>query len=147
MLHRLIDNVKTTSGVALRLAALAAACAVAIFIATAFLCAAIFVTVLQRYGLPEACLAGAGVFIVLALLATLSYFICKRDARRAALEAESEKSALAAALSDPAMISIALQVARTVGFKRLVPLLAIAGIALGLTAHHRRDSAERSESE
>jgi hypothetical protein len=29
--------------------------------------------------------------------------------------------------------------ARTIGFKRLVPLLAIAGVALGLSANRRRN--------
>ena len=138
MLHHMIDDLKTTSAVALRLTGLVIACAAALFITTGFLCAAIFVVVLQRYGLSEACLAGAAVFLVLTLITALVYLLYKRETQREAVE--EEKSALTAALSDPAMIAVALQVGRAIGFKRLVPLFAIAGVALGLSASRRRNA-------
>lgn len=137
MLHHMIDDLKTTSAAALRLMGLVIASVVALFITTGFLCAAIFTMVLQRYGLPEACLAGAAVFFVFALITALVYLLYKRETQRE--PAEAAKSALAAALSDPAMIAVGLQMARTIGFKRLVPLLAIAGVALGLSANRRRN--------
>jgi hypothetical protein len=37
-------------------------------------------------------------------------------------------------LADPAMLAIALQVVRAVGIKRLVPILAVGGVALGFLA-------------
>lgn len=144
MLHHMIDDLKTRSAVAVRLAGLAMSCAIALFITTAFLCAAIFVVVLERYGLADACLAGAAVFFVLTLITALVYVLYEREARRERESVEAEKSALAAALSDPAMITVALQVARTIGFKRLVPLLAIAGVAFGLSAHRRREGADHT---
>lgn len=138
----MIDDLKTTSAVALRLAGLLVASAVALFVTTGFLCAAIFIVVLQRYGLPEACLAGAAVFFILTLITALIYLLYKRETQREPVE---EKSALTVALGDPAMIAVALQVGRAVGFKRLVPLLAIAGIAFGLSANRRRDGADHVE--
>jgi hypothetical protein len=136
MLHHLIDDLKASSAVALRLSALAIGCGLALFITTGFLCAAIFVVVLQRYGLPEACLAGAAVFLILTLITALAYVLYVRELRQEAAAA-SEKSAIASVLSDPAMIAVAVQIARTVGMKRLVPLLAITGVALGLFAGRR----------
>ena len=112
-------------------------------LATGFLCAAIFVVVLQRYGLAEACLAGAAVFLILTLITALAYMLYTRQTRREV--AEVEKSAIAAALSDPAMIAVVIQVARAIGLKRLVPLLAIAGVAAGLSAHRRRDGADQAD--
>jgi glucan phosphoethanolaminetransferase (alkaline phosphatase superfamily) len=143
MLHHMIDDLKTTSAVALRLTGLLLASAVALFVTTGFLCAAIFIVVLQRYGLPEACLAGAAVFFILTLITALIYMLYKRETQRQPVEAEN--SALTAALNDPAMIAVALQVGRAIGFKRLVPLLAIAGVALGLSANRRRDGANHVE--
>jgi hypothetical protein len=143
MLHHMIDDLKTTTAVALRLSALAIACGAALFITTGFLCAAIFVVVLQRYGLSEACLAGAAVFLIFTLITALAYVLYVRETRREAVE--TEKSALAAAISDPAMIAVALQVARAVGIKRLMPFLAIAGVAFGLAAHRRRDGADQTD--
>ena len=49
--------------------ALVIAVAASLFVTTAFLCAAVFVAVLNRYGLVEACLAGAGIYLVVTLLA------------------------------------------------------------------------------
>jgi len=137
MLQRMIDDVKTSSGTALRLSALAVACAISIFVTTGFLCAALFIVILQRYGLVEACLVGAIVYFVVTLIAAGCYFLYRHEVRKR--EVEAEKSVLASALADPAMIAVALQVGRSIGFKRLVPLLAIAGVALGLSAGRRQD--------
>ena len=71
MFQRMIDDFKDSTGTALRLTSLAAAVAVALFITTSFLCAAAFVFVLQRYGLVEACLTGAGIFFVVTLIAAM----------------------------------------------------------------------------
>ena len=50
MLQRFIDDLRDSTGTALRLTSLAAAAAVALFVTTAFLCAAAFVFVLEKYG-------------------------------------------------------------------------------------------------
>lgn len=73
MLQRLIDDVKQSTGSALRLTSLAAAAAIALFITLAFLCAAAFVYVLQHYGPVEACLAGAALFLVVTLIVVAVY--------------------------------------------------------------------------
>src|SRR6266403_1738366 len=69
MFQRMINDLKDSTGAALRLTSLAAAAAGALFIATSFLCGAAFVFVYQRYGLVEACLTGAGLFFVVAVIA------------------------------------------------------------------------------
>ena len=61
MFARMIDDLKQSTGSALRLTSLAAAAALALFVTTSFLCAAAFVFVLERYGPVQACLAGAAV--------------------------------------------------------------------------------------
>jgi len=55
--QRIIDDVKASTGSAVRLSSLAAIAAVALFIALSFLCAAAFVVVMDVYGLVQACLA------------------------------------------------------------------------------------------
>lgn len=51
------------------------------------------------------------------------------------------KSAFATAMSDPMMVAAGLQIVRAVGVKRLLPLLAVGGIAFGLMAQ-RKSSGE-----
>ncbi|MFN5719564.1 MAG: hypothetical protein ACK463_34395 [Bradyrhizobium sp.] len=126
MLQRLIDDVKQSTGSALRLTSLAAAAAIALFITLAFLCAAAFVYVLQHYGPVEACLAGAALFLVVTLIVVAVYVAHKREMqRRAEKAAKAAKSAAATMFADPALIATGLQIVRAVGVKRLIPILVV----------------------
>lgn len=133
MFQRMIDDIKASAGNAVQLSSLALAAAAALFITIAFLCAAAFVFVLQQYGPIEACLAGAAVFMVAALIAAGSYALRKHRIKVRA-EQEAKAAAARAPLVDPAMVAIGIQIVRAVGIKRLVPILAIGGVALGLLA-------------
>ena len=48
--------------------------------------------------------------------------------------AERTKSAAHSLLTDPALVATSLQIVRIVGVKRLLPILAVGGLALGLLA-------------
>ncbi len=103
MLQNFIDDLKDSTGVALRMTSLVIAVAISLFITTSFLCAAAFAFVLQRYGIVPACLAGAAVFFAVTLDAAACYLYRKRQARWP-LEAAKEtakanaKSAFATAM-------------------------------------------------
>lgn len=139
MFEKMIDDFKARAAAQLRLSCLVATAAAALLIAFAFLCAAGFVHVYQHYGLIEACYAGAGLFLIIAVL-TGAYVMAQRaqaerEAERARLAAKAkEKTLLQTVLSDPLVVASALQVVRAVGVRRLIPLLAIGGLGLGLWA-------------
>ena len=132
MFAHMIDRFKESTGSALRLTSLAAAVAGAVLIALAFLCAAAFVYVLQTYGLIQACLTCAGIFLVVALIAAGFYVAGRKRAQ--ARPAESPKSAVHSALADPMLVAAGIQVIRAIGVKKLIPILAVGGLALGLLA-------------
>jgi hypothetical protein len=138
--QRIIDDVKASTGSALRLSSLAAIAAIALLIALSFLCAAAFIVVMHVYGLVQACLAGAAVFLLTALIVIAIYLAQKRQAEaRAAERAKSTAQSTAQALlADPAMIATGIQIARAVGGKRLMAILAVGGLALGLLAGRSR---------
>jgi len=132
MFQRMIEDFKESTGTAVRLTSLAAAAALGLFITTSFLCAAAFVFVLDRYGAVAACLTGAAIFLVVTLLAAASYAIRKREIEnRAARAAQTAQSAIQGALADPMLIATGLQLVRAIGLKRLLPILAVGGLALG----------------
>jgi predicted transporter len=143
MLTRMIDDIKDSAGVAIRMTSLAAAIALAFLVTIAFLCAAAFVYVLQNYGPVEACLTGAGIFFVIALIGIGVYVVRKNQARQEVKE--TAKSALHTALADPVMVATALQVVRAIGVKKLVPILAVGGLALGLLASRPSSSEAPAE--
>lgn len=136
MFARIIDDFRESTGSALRLTSLAAAAGLALFVTTSFLCAAAFVFVLDRYGLVQACLAGAAVFFVVTMIAAGAYMARKQqiEKRAKARAAEAAKSAVHSALADPMLVAAGLQVIRAIGVKRLIPILAVGGLALGFLA-------------
>jgi uncharacterized membrane protein YiaA len=132
MFQRMIDDFKDSLARSARLTSLAAAAALALSITLAFLCAAAFVYVLQTYGLIHACLAGAGVFFAVTVIAAICYLV--RAKRVKARVADNPKSALHSALADPMLVATGIQLVRAIGIKRLVPILAVGGLALGFLA-------------
>ena len=90
MLQRIMDGITASTGTAVRLASLALGAAVALIITVSFLCAAAFILVLEKYGPVPACLAGAGIFFLLTLIAAGCYLAYRRGAeKRAAIAARA----------------------------------------------------------
>jgi hypothetical protein len=149
MFARLIDDFKESTGSALRLTSLAAAAALALFVTTSFLCAAAFVLVLEKYGLAQACLAGAAVFFVVSLIAAFSYIARKKQIEKQAKAraAEAARSAVHTALADPMLVAAGLQVIRAIGVKRLIPILAVGGLALGFLASRNTAAGDEAPAE
>jgi hypothetical protein len=141
MFQRIVDDFKESTGTALRLTSLAAAAAIALFITTGFVCAAAFILVLEKYGPVEACFTGAAIFFMVALIAAGSYMLRRRQIKLRAQAAA--KSAAQTVLADPMVVAAGLQLIRTIGVKKLIPLLAVGGLALGLMANrsHAADQA------
>lgn len=146
MFQRVIDRISASTGTTVRLISLAAGAAFALFVTTCFLCAAAFISVLEKYGPVQACLAGAGIFFLLTLAAAGSYWGYKREVqKRARIAAErATKSAAQSMLADPMLLATGLQIVRAIGVKRLLPLLAIGGVALGIMASRAGESDEVS---
>jgi type VI protein secretion system component VasK len=144
MLQRYIDDLKHSTGVSMRMASLIALAGLAGTVALGFACAAIFIAMLRQYGAIEACLAIAGVFTVVAVMFALIYAQKQRRAReRAAAAARAAARAAASAPKiDPMMIATGIQVARAVGLKKLIPLLAVAGVAIGYFVSRGSNSGE-----
>jgi hypothetical protein len=148
MFQRMIDDFRDSTGTALRLTSLAAAAALALLVTTSFLCAALFVFVLQKYGLIEACLTGAGVFFVVTLIAAGCYIARKNQVEaRAARAAETAKSAAHSALADPMLVAAGIQVIRAIGIKKLIPILAVGGLALGFLMSRNAAASDETPAE
>jgi hypothetical protein len=139
MFQRLIDDFKDRTGTALRLTSLAAVALLALLIAIAFLCAAGFVFLLRTYGPIEACLAAAGVFLIVAAILAACYAV--RKSQLEARAAARAKSTVKTALADPMVVTAGIQLIRAIGVKKLIPILALGGLALGLMASRNTDTA------
>jgi hypothetical protein len=101
---------------------IAAAAGVAAFF---FLVIAAFLWTQQRYDTIVACGVGASFFLLVAVAALTMLAISRR---RAAKAEEEAAHAVPAWLADPATLLMAVQIARSVGITRLLPI-ALAAIA------------------
>jgi hypothetical protein len=128
----LVDDIKTSTRAAMGQAMLTTVAVTCFLVALAFLCAAGFIVMRDQYGIVEACLADAGLFVIVALIVVGVHAARKRQIERRA--AERSRSAAQALLSDPVMVATGIQIIRAVGVKRLLPILAVGGLALGLMA-------------
>lgn len=148
MFQRLIDDIKDSTGTVVRLTSLAAAAAMALLVTTGFLCAAAFVFVLEKYGPVEACLAGAAIFFVLTMIAAGSYMARRKQIEaRATKAAQAAKSTAQTMLADPMLVAAGIQVARAIGVKRLIPIIAVGGLALGFMVSRANSAASEVPAE
>jgi archaellum biogenesis protein FlaJ (TadC family) len=130
MFQRFIDDFKDSTGTALRLTSLAAAAMLALFVSTSFLCAAVFIVVLEKYGPVQACFTGAAIFFVVTMIAAISYMVRKKQIK--VRTEQAAKSTAQTLLADPMLVAAGIQVVRAIGVKKLIPILAVGGLALGL---------------
>ena len=120
----------------------------ALLVTTAFLCAAAFVFVLQNYGPVQACLTGAAIFFALTLIAAGCYMMRKKQIEaRAEQAAKAAKSTAQTVLSDPMLVAAGIQVIRAIGVKKLIPILAVGGLALGFLASRANTSGSEAPAE
>jgi len=121
----------------------------------AFICGIVvlFLWVMQTYGTLQAWGAVTALFGVIALFALIALLSSGRKRRELALLAE-QRAAKAEAerkknepewWQNPAMLLTGLQIARTLGIKGLVPIVAVGAVAAGYFL--TRQSAEGPESE
>jgi hypothetical protein len=84
------------------------------------------------------------VFFIVTLIAAGCYMLRKNQVKREvrAREAEAAKSAVHTALADPMLVAAGIQVIRAVGIKKLIPILAVGGLALGLLAGRNAQASE-----
>lgn len=119
-------------------------------VAFLFAVIAAFLWVQQRYDTIIASGVVGGMFLLVAVIALISLSVSRRRAaRRLAREEAEEAKASPSWLADPAILLTAFQIARSIGFGKIIPL-ALAGIAafgaasaLGKGSQAKKQSASR----
>jgi hypothetical protein len=122
--------------------------ALALVVAVVFALFALFIWLAERYSPLTAALVLAGFFLLLAILAGIGSLLAQRRTvaeARLALQARSNSPWL-----DPKLLPIGLQVARSIGLRRIVPLVAVGVLAAALAKEWfggRQDDAEAAAEE
>ena len=133
MLARLIGDWREATITEIRLIAIAIAASVAATAAIALACAAVFVAVTNRFGVVDAWLTVAAIFLAVTLALLALYVALRRRAERerAASMAKARNTSL---IADPLVVATGLQLVQAVGVKRALTLMAIVGGVMALTS-------------
>jgi len=131
MLERLIGDWREATAAEIRLIAVAVAAAGAATASLGLACAAVFVAVTNRFGVVNAWLTVAAVFLAVTLALLALYVALRRRAQRAASMAKARNRSL---IADPLVVATGLQLVQAVGVKRALTLMAIVGGAMALAS-------------
>jgi Ca2+/Na+ antiporter len=118
--------------------------AVAAITAFAFLCVAAYVWLASLYGNVYGGLIAAGFFILIAVIAVLAAALARRRARERAILERAAHAHAGSWLLDPRILAAAMQVGRSLGWQRVVPIALLGFLAAQWAREHRN---QRSDSE
>jgi hypothetical protein len=137
-----VRDVNDRIGTAMKATGWCVIAGVAALVMLGFFCAALFLWMAERHGPIVACLVLGGIFLLIMMIAAIAFAnVRRRRAQRARL---ARADAVAQRWRDPAVIATGLQIARTLGVGRALPLVLLAAFAMGLVLS--RPGALRSES-
>jgi heme/copper-type cytochrome/quinol oxidase subunit 2 len=115
-------------------------------VAFLFAVIAAFLWVQQRYDTIVASGVVGGMFLLVAVIALISLSVARRRAaKRQAREAAEEARAAPSWLADPAILLTAFQVARSIGFGKIIPLALAGAAAFGAAGMMGKGSAAKRE--
>jgi hypothetical protein len=133
--------IKAKTGTSQTAVLLVVVAAIGSAVAFVFACLIAYILLEQRYGRIEAAVALALAFFAVAVVAIIAaVFERRRAVRRAKAELAARTSAL---LSDPRLLTAGFQVARSIGWRKVVPLVVVGLLAAGLTRNSTRTSPQR----
>jgi hypothetical protein len=117
----------------------------ALAVAFVFLCVAFYVWLEARFGGVFAGLIVAGVFALIAAFAALLSALARRRARQRAILARAARAHSGSWLFDPKILGTAVEIGRSLGWRRLVPVALLGFLAAQWAREYRgrsRDDAE-----
>jgi hypothetical protein len=139
-MHDLALMIQARSGASAGLVACLAVAALAALTAFIFLCIAADAWLALQIGSVYAGLVMAGLFVLVAAVGLLAGSSLRRRARERAILERAARARAPSWLLDPKLLATALQVGRSVGWQRIIPI-AIVGF---MAAQWAREQRERS---
>jgi hypothetical protein len=139
--------IQAKTGVTPALFVWAAVLVLAAFTAFAFLCVAGYDWLALHVGAVFAALIMTSIFVAIAIIAVVSLSLSRRRAReRAILERAARAHASSSWLLDPKMLTTAVQLGRSFGWQRIVPV-ALLGFLAAQWAREYRNQDKHDEHE
>ena len=136
--------VQAKTGLTVTLFAWLAIAAAALIMLFVFLCVTGCAWLSIKLGPVLGPLAMAGIFLLIAIAAAVASILSRRRAKQRAILEQTMRAQQAVALVNPAVLKVAMQAARTLGWRRLLPVALLGILAAQLTQGPRRRRADRA---
>ena len=140
-MHDLALMLQARSGVTVNLVVWWAIAALAVLTAFAFLCVAAYAWLSLQIGNVFAALVMAALFALIALIVFATGAIARQRARERAILERAARAHAPSWLLDPKLLATAMQVGRSIGWQRLIPV-ALVGFMAAQWVRERREQAQ-----
>jgi hypothetical protein len=145
LMHDVKLAVQTRTGITTSFIVWLAIVAFAALTAFVFLCVAAYDWLALQIGSVEAGLVMAAIFVVIAIVGIIICLLARRRARERAILERAARAHAPSWLLDPKILATAVQVGRSLGWQRAIPLALVAIMAAQWAREHRGQSQEPAE--
>jgi hypothetical protein len=145
LMHDVKLAVQTRTGITTSFIVWLAIVAFAALTAFVFLCVAAYDWLALQIGGVQAGLAMAAIFVVIAIVGSIICLLARRRARERAILERAARAHAPSWLLDPKILATAVQVGRSLGWQRAIPLALVAIMAAQWAREHRGQSQEPAE--
>jgi uncharacterized membrane protein len=145
LMHDMMLAVQSRTGVNKSFIAWLVIAALAASAAFVFLCVAAYDWLALQIGSVNAGLVMAAIFALIAIVGLIICLLARRRARERAILERAARAHAPSWLLDPKILATAVQVGRSLGWQRAIPLALIAIMAAQWAREHRGQSQEPAE--
>jgi hypothetical protein len=141
LMHDMMLAVQTRTGITTSFVVWLIVVALAALTASVFLCVAAYDWLALQIGSVHAALVMAAIFVVIAIIGLVACLLARRRARARAILERAARAHTPSWLLDPKILATAVQVGRSLGWQRVIPL-ALVGFMVAQWARERREHAQ-----
>jgi hypothetical protein len=145
LMHDMVLAVQTRTGITASFIVWLAIAVFAALTAFAFLCVAAYHSLALQLGGIYAALAMAAVFVAIAIIGIAICLLAQRRARERAILERAARAHAPSWLLDPKIVATAVQVGRSLGWQRAIPLALVGFMVAQWAREHRARSSEPAE--
>ena len=145
LMRDMVLAVQTRTGITTSFIVWLIVVALAALTASVFLCVAAYDWLALQIGSVYAALVMAAVFMVIAIIGLIVCLLARRRARERAILARAARAHAPSWLLDPKILATAVQIGRSLGWQRAIPLALVGFMVAQWAREHRArgdDSAE-----
>ena len=145
LMHDMMLAVQTRTGITTSFVVWLIVVALAALTASVFLCVAAYDWLALQIGSVYAALVMAAIFVVIAIIGLVACLLARRRARARAILERAARAHAPSWLLDPKILATAVQVGRSLGWQRVIPLALVGFMVAQWAREHRAHTQEPAE--